>query len=431
MKTTYIIGLLLVTLLLGCGVGYYLSPPKTELKEVTKTVYQNPLQGKKIVLGSTCGTAALEWYVPYQKQIVLKDINDYLKTLGYDLSIDMKIDEAPNTAINLEKVQAFHSQGIDLMTGYAGSSYVQAVLPYINQNGILLVTPGATSPLLSAKDNFFRLTPNDFITAPAIAEMISSWGIKACLFIELGDSFGDGIWNIFQNEFPKRGGVIIERIRYATGTSEFSSYLETANRLITDAVAKYGAEKVAIEIVAGDEVVTLITQASSYPALMNVYWFSSDTTIRNQRLLDDAPKQTGQVKFFGPFPAPGYSEKYNSLAKRYYDLVKLQYNFNCANQFDIDWIITNSVLYSGSTATKDVIPQILHTADQTFGASGWCTLDENGDRKIVNMEIRGFGIQDGKTVSFLLYAIYDGVTGKVSWDTTLITPGTPIQKWVP
>ena len=431
MKTNYMIGLFLVFLVVGAGLGYFFAPTKTELKETTVTVSQHPLQGKTITLGSSCITSGLEWYQPYHKQIVLTDINNYLKTLGYGVKVDMKIDEAPNTAIYLEKVQAFHSQGIDLQTSYAGSSYVQAVLPYINQNGVCLITPGATSPLLTAEDNFFRLTPNDFIAAPAIAAMISSWGIKAILFIELGDAFGDGIWNIFQNEFPARGGTIIGKVRYATGTAEFSSYLETANRLITDAIAKYGKDNVAIEVVAGDEIVTLITQAASYPNLMNVYWFSSDTTIRNQRLIDDASKPTGQVKFFAPFPAPGYSEKYVTLAKRYTDLVKLQYNFNCAAQYDIDWIYTNAALFAGSTASKDIIPQILHVADQTFGASGWCTLDKNGDRKIVNMEIRGFGVQNGKTVSFLPYGLYDGVTGKVSWNSTLIKPGTPLAEWKP
>jgi branched-chain amino acid transport system substrate-binding protein len=429
MKTTYVIGLLVVFAILGAAVGYYEAPPKLEVQ--TQIVSENPLKSKTITLGSAAITSSLEWYQPYIRNIVLKDVNDYLTTLGYGTKVDMKIDEAPNTAAYLEKVQAFHSQGIDLQTSYTGSAYVQAVLPYINQNGVLLITPGCTSPLLTAKDNFFRLTPNDYIAAPAIAEMITSWGIKAVLFIQQGDSFGDGIYNIFQNEFPKRGGEIIGRIRYAAGTSEFSSYVETANRLIVDAIAEYGRDNVAIEIVATDELVTLITQASSYPALMNVYWFSTDTTIRNQRLVDDASKPTGQVRFIAPFPAPGYSAKYNALSIRYNNLTKLQFGYNNACVYDIPWLITNSVLYSGSTAANDVIPQILHTADQTFGASGWLTLDEFGDRKLTNMEIRGFGVKNDTLVSFILYGTYDGITGKVTWDPTQTIPGTPIPEWVP
>jgi len=428
-KITMIVAVLILGTAIGGGVGYYLAPTKTVEKTITVT--KHPLEGQTIQVGSCTSVALLEIYTPYTKQVVLTDVNDYLKKLGYNINYNIKIDEASTSTIYLEKVQAFKSQGIDVMTAYSGSSYVMAVLPYINQNNMLLITPGATSPLLSAKDNFFRLTPTDYIAAPAIAEMLWSWGIKYCLFIELGDAFGDGIWNIFEKEYPNKGGVILDRIRYSTGTVEFSSYVETANRIITDAIKKYGAEKVGIEFVGGDEIVTLITQASRYPALMSVYWFSSDTTIRNQRLPDDAPKETGQVKFFGPFPSPGYSEKYTKLAERFTTLTKLAYNFNYACQYDISWILINSILESGKKGALDIIPLIPHIADQLYGASGWCTLDEYGDRKIVNMEIRGFGVKDGKIESFIQYGQYDGVTKKVTWDTSLIIPGSKIPEWNP
>jgi len=304
-------------------------------------------------------------------------------------------------------------------------------LSYVNENDMLLFSPSSTSPLLAfPDDNLYRMCPTDFVQAPAIAEMLWSWGIEACLVIQRGDPWADGIWNIFETEYPERGGTILGKIRYMGETIEFSSYMETSNSIITEAIAEYGPEKVGVLIISFWEAATMVTQAADYPALMDIYWFATDGTTFETRHLDDAPKVSAHIKLFGTLAAPGYSPKYYALSERYRAATARDMDFYTAADYDINWVIMNAVLEAGSQDALDVIPLIPTISNNMYGASGWLKLNDDGDRDITNYDIWGIDYVEGVPM-FVRYAVFDGASGVVSWDTSLVTPGSQIPEWVP
>lgn len=413
--------MLVVGLGIGAGVGYYAMPTKTITQTVT--VEKNPLEGKELKLGFiVSSTADLETTTPHLENIIMPDNTAYLDLLGFDITLRIFLDNAMETAAtHLEKVQAFKAQGINIFNGGPWSSFASAALPYCSQNNMLMWSPSSTSPLLRIPDdNLYRMCPDDTVQAPAIAGMLWSWGIKACVVIQRGDAWADGIWNILSVEYPKKGGVILERIRYATEVTEFSSYLQTAETKLKDAVATYGIEHVAVEcIVFESDGVTLFSQAKDYPTVYGVKWFGSDGTTLLTRPVAECPEQADHLGIYSTLAAPAASPKYQALYDRYYPLVQTPYGYYSACSYDIFTVVINSVLEAQSMDPKDIIPLQMSICENTFGASGWTKLNESGDRAAGNYDIWGYKLIEGRLES-VKFGIYDGVSGVVTWYTSVL-----------
>ena len=420
---TVAIVLLVVGLVVGAGAGYFLSPSSGEGGETgTVEVVVAPLEGKTVQLGYIAQqTTSLETAVPHIQEIMEPDYNDYAEKLGLDVSFEFLIDDATGqAAVHLEKVQGFKSMGVNVFIGGGWSSQAQAALSYCNDNDMLMWSASSTSPLLAIPDdNLYRMCPDDTIQAPAIAEMLWSHGVKAVIVIQRGDAWADGIYNYLEPAFTEKGGVILEKIRYAGEVTEFSNYLQTAEDVVLQAVEEYGPERVAVELIAFSESVVIVTQAQDYPAIYNLTWFGSDGTCMVQQHCDDAPEQSVHLRLYSTYAAPAESEKFNNLYERYYQLVSQPYGYYSACTYDIGWVLVESILNCQSTDATVLIPLQHQTAYNNFGASGWNRLNEAGDRYGSNYQIWSYRYE-GDVCKPYVAGLYDGITGEVTWYTSEI-----------
>lgn len=411
---------LVVGLIIGGGAGFMLAPKNAVDPDGDgiQTVTQAPLEGKTIQYGDLYATTSeLETGVPLAEEIILKDINTMADQLGYDVTFEALIDQADGQAAShLEKIQGYKSMDVNLIIGGRWSSMAQASLSYVNQNNMLLFSPSSTSPLLAqTDDNLFRLCPIDSLQAPAMAEMLTSYGIEAVLIMQTADAYGDGVYNIFETEYQDRGGVILERIRYAVESSEFSNYLATGDEIVKDAIEEYGQEHVGVILVATSGAVTMVTQAPDFENIYSVKWFGCDSTSLVQQMIDDATDPANHLKIFSTNASPGESDKYNDLDSRYRSIVGQQPGYYVTTTYDISWIIATSVLQAQSTDADEVVPIIDDVAYNYWGASGWCRLNENGDRYGSDYLIWGYGETSEGVVDNVCYGMYDSKTGEVTW----------------
>jgi branched-chain amino acid transport system substrate-binding protein len=421
---TLAIVLLVVGLIVGAG-GMYVMSPSSDGGDAgdgtsgSVTVEALPLEGKTVQLGYISSTTAgLETTTPLVKDIMEVDYNEYLDKLGYDVDIEFLIDDATGqAAVHLEKVQGFKSMGVDVFIGGGWSSQAQASLSYCNDNDMLMWSTSSTSPLLAIdEDNLYRMCPTDLVQAPAIAAMLKSMGIEAVVLLYRGDAWADGIVNYFEPNFVDNGGVILEKIRYAGESTEFSNYLQTAEGIVADAIAEYGEGKVAVEVIAFSEFVTMITQAQDYEALYSVPWFGSDGTVLVQQAIDDAPTQASHLKLYSTYAAPAESEVFTGLYDRYYELVSQPFGYYSACSYDVGWILTSTIMESQSSDALDIIDLQAPTGYKRWGASGWNRLNADGDRYASNYQIWGYGEVDG-SVSSIVFGLYDSTGDFVTWET--------------
>jgi len=418
-STTMLVVLLVVGLVIGAGAGYYMAPVKEvpgEIRTVTET--KAPLEGMTIKIGNIyADDPGLETGQPFTQQILQPRLNDYLDKLGYDTDLQILIDNAlETTAIHLEKVQSFHANDVDLIIGGRWSSQAQSALPYVNENNMLLFSPSSTSPLLAIPDdNLYRMCPTDVVQSEAIAEMLWTWGIEAVIVMQRVDPWADGIYNLLVPAFEKRGGVVYERISYNPESKEFSSDLQTLENLAKEAIAQYGKEHVAVELIAFSEAAIIFTQAEGYPTIYNdVTWFGSDGTAISQRLRDDSPRQADHLRCYSTLAAPGISPKFRELNATYYPLVGQVLDYYTACTYDIGWAMLEAVLEAQSVDASDVIPLIPTICEKMYGTSGWCKLNPDGDRFPPDYEIWGYDERDGVTTN-VLFGKYHTFDGTIEW----------------
>ena len=126
---TLVAAVLIVGLVVGAGVGYYMAPSGDGGggETTTVTVEKNPLEGETIQIGYIASTtSALETTQPLVNEIITTDITDYLEKLAYDTEVEFIVDTADGqAAIHLEKVQSFKSLDVEIFLGGAWSSQAQ------------------------------------------------------------------------------------------------------------------------------------------------------------------------------------------------------------------------------------------------------------------------------------------------------------------
>lgn len=368
-------------------------------------------------------TSNYETLILYFEEIIEPDINDYCSKLPRNrfrprAMFDFIVRDAEGSAErHLELVQEFHEEGIDLIIGGPWSSMASYSLDYINENGVLLVSASSTSPILAIPDdNLFRMSPVDTMQGAAIAEMLYSKGVDELVIIYRDDAWGAGLNDVVTDEFMARGGTILASIGYPQDEVDFASYLQDAEE-----AADAGTGTVAVELISFNEAADILYEARNYITIYDVDWFGCDGTARSSTILNEAPDEAVHVKLYSTRAAPTYSSKYYEMAERYESVTGNEYDFYPSCQADAAWLLAMSVMETRSTSGK---PQLLGTdvaevfpdvASRYFGYSGWCLLNEAGDRMRTDYNIWGYGYVNGD-VEFVYYGYYNTLTGEVHWE---------------
>jgi branched-chain amino acid transport system substrate-binding protein len=388
-----------------------------------------PRNPRKVKIGViVAGEIGLSYYTPLFLEIIKPDLMAYVDKLPDhrfrpDLEFEFQLEHADfSDAVHLEKVQEFHDQGVDLIIGGYWSSQARASREYVNDNGLLLFSPSSTSthPELLQADNLYRMCPDDFNQGVAIAAMLKSKDITRLVVIQRGDEWGDGLYGVLEENYSN-GYDISLRIRYDPETVDFSAYLAQTEAEAANLVDEHGAECVGILLLSFDEAVELIRGVPNYPTLWSLKWFGADGTAGNDIILDEVPEEADHLKIFSTYSAPERSSKYNDMAERYTALTESIFGFYQACATDIAWVIAQAVLETQSSDARplvatDIIEVIPDITSRFFGYSGWCLLNENGDRFASNYDIWGYGYVNGEPSS-IIYGLYDAATGQITWFT--------------
>jgi len=435
-KTMAIMGLMLIIgLAIGYPIGRFTAPTQIVEKPVEVEVPVYPLKGEILIGLIGASTAGMEWEEP-TVQIAIEDVNAYVKSLGLPIEFKAIIECAEGSAVKaLEKLQSLHSQGVHFIVGMRWSSHCKACLEYANEHKIIMVSDGSTSPLLSISgDYLFRLVCDDTFQGKAIARMLVDYGIKAVAVLQRADTWGDGLYEAFKQRFEELGGVIVEHIRYDPEKTEFSAEVKAINDAIEQAIATYGADKVAVEYIGFDEAVIIQTQAADYPTLMSVPWFGSDGHVRSQRLLEEAGDLAVKTRHFCTYMGITVSDVYREFEAKFIPRVGYVPGTYACLLYDSIWIIAKSIIEAATTdpeVVKEVLPEV---AKRHFGVSGWCALNEAGDRAGGNyniwavmsvQEIEQYGLERagiGEEYDWAIVGVYNYLTDSVEWFIPLPLP---------
>ena len=397
-----------------------------------------------VIVASTDG---LETTVRLYEQIIKPDINAYVKKLQRptrarrptpEAVIEFLIEDARGDDNNhLEMVQSFHAQGVNLIIGGAWSSQALGSLRYVNDNDMLLFSASSTNPGLAISgDNLFRMCPDDHKQAPAMAEMLVSKGIQAIIVIHRDDVYGNGLHDALRPAYEGKGGVVHTRIQYPIDQTDFTGIMTQAEAAAVSAVDTHGAEHVGVVLIGFSETLIIVGISQDYTTLYGLTWFGPETLGCNPDMLKENPIQACHLKLHSTLSAPENSSKFKEMDDRFEALTGLNMRYYTACQIDIAWVIATAMLETRRSDVQlkdatpraradatpraradatDVIRVIPDIASRYFGYSGWCLLNEAGDRAESDYDIWGYGKDETDEPSILKYGFYESMTGEIIW----------------
>ncbi len=107
-------------------------------------------------------------------------------------------------------------------SGVTGAINANVAVP----NGIIMVSPSATSPgLSSVPDNgtFWRTAPSDAKGGQVLAKLALSRGIESIAVTYTNNDYGKGLAEVFEKSFASGGGTITASASHEDGKADYSS----------------------------------------------------------------------------------------------------------------------------------------------------------------------------------------------------------------
>lgn len=109
-----------------------------------------------------------------------------------------------------------------LCSGATGAALTNVAVP----NGVVMISPSATSPALSTtEDNglFFRTAPSDARQGVVMAEILLEQGINEVAVTFTNNDYGKGLADSFQAAYEERGGVVTINAAHEDGKGDYSA----------------------------------------------------------------------------------------------------------------------------------------------------------------------------------------------------------------
>lgn len=336
-----------------------------------------PLTGKNAANGAAM-KAALEQ--------AATDLNAYFGQVESPKKAVLHIEDtgsAPRQALGLLK--GYQQKGVTTVIGPYSDDEAYACREWATKHNIVLISPGSTGPHLSIKDdNLFRLAPSDTHQAEAVATLAWQEGVTTLVPLWRGDEYGDDLVVHVKGHFRNLGGTAQPGVRFRPGVTEFASYLNDLKAQIDAAAAqsgKKGGGKVGVYLACGDESVKIFNQAQM-AGLSGLRWFGCDATAFNEALAADPGAAEFAIKtgFWSPAYGESGSHAYGEVENKIAAKTKGFIPPKAMTAYDAAWLVAfcnlAGPMKSASTAKK----LIQDTAPHIYGATGWLTLNEYGDR---------------------------------------------------
>lgn len=381
--------------------SFYLIPSETTANEVIMPSDGShvitlgalvPLSGIWSSTGESIG-AALE--------IAVEDVNDYFSKSGSKTRVGLIIEDTKTEpAIALEKLHELAEKDIRIVIGPPTSAELNVLKKYADDNDILLFSSSTAPSLAIPGDNVFRYVPDDTHQGKAIATKMWNDGIRVVVPFWRSDLWGNGLSSSMKQNFEALGGTVVDGVPYVPHTGELSASLNRINFIVWDqelksmnskvsqAMVLYGTDKVAVFLVAFDEVVPMLMMAGMHPDLASVRWYGSDGSAKNDELVRNSHSAMFSMKtgFLNPmYGIEENNERLKLLEEEIEHKTGMPPNPYASLAYDAFWV--TALTLNATVATNDFSSlknTLVHKANSYLGVTGNTTLNDAGDRKYGN-----------------------------------------------
>ena len=183
-----------------------------------------------IILGFTGPIESLAPVMAKSAELAIDEVNKSGEL--FDGSSQVTAVRADSTCVDAAAAQAaaerlITSDKINAIMGADCSGVTTAVLKNVAMpNGVLMISPSATSPALSTEpdnDLFFRTAPSDARQGEVIADLLMEKGFKSAALTHTNNDYGKGLAASIKKNYEAKGGKITITASHEDGKGDYSS----------------------------------------------------------------------------------------------------------------------------------------------------------------------------------------------------------------
>lgn len=319
-------------------------------------------------------------------ELAVEDVNAYAAGRGITFRADIR-DTRLEPSRALLEVESLRAGGVRLVIGPQSSAELAAIKPFVDGNGLVVVSQSSTAGSLAVADRIFRLTPADSLEGVAIAGLMYADGIRAVVPAWRADAGNQGLEAGTRRAFTARGGTASAGVEYATSATSYAATVTAIGAQVRQALATRPAAQVAVQLSAFDEAADILALAAADPVLASVRWYGADGVTQSTVILGRAGAAAFARTVGFPAPTvgadPAARSKWEPLAAR----IQARAGGAVADAFafgvyDAVWIAAQAYLASPAGVDADSLAARFQVAAGTYyGATGWTALNAAGDRR--------------------------------------------------
>lgn len=199
-----------------------------------------------VVIGFTGPIESLTPAMAKGAELAMKEVTDSKALLGGAKVVSVRGDStcgdtAAGTAAT-ERVVT--SDKVNAIVGGDCSGVTIAMLKNVARpNGIVMISPSATSPALSTIEDdglFFRTAPSDARQGEVLAEVLMDRGVSEIAVTYTNNDYGKGLADSFQQAFQAMGGAIAASVPHEDGKADYAAEVAALSASGADRLAVFG-----------------------------------------------------------------------------------------------------------------------------------------------------------------------------------------------
>lgn len=188
----------------------------------------------------TQGTVAIGQGIKRGTELAVDKMNarDDVKELGITFKTKDGDDQGdPKTGVNAANTFASDRSVIGVVGHYNSGVTIPASKVY-NDNNIVMVSPGATNPSVTAQGYkcVFRTCSTDAVQGPTGADRAVALGYKTAVVVDDSTAYGEGLAEEFAKEFAAKGGKVAWKTKTGDKDTDFNALVTKAKTFNPDIV---------------------------------------------------------------------------------------------------------------------------------------------------------------------------------------------------
>jgi len=182
-----------------------------------------------ILIGFTGPIESLTGHMAAAAELAMSEANASGKALNGWNFVSVRGDStcADSAAATAAAERLITAEGVKGIIGGDCSGVTRAVLTNVAMpNGIVMVSPSATSPALSADPDdglFFRTAPSDAREGEVMADILMEKGVKSIALSYSNTDYGKGLAEAIASAFTARGGTVTINASHDDGKADYSA----------------------------------------------------------------------------------------------------------------------------------------------------------------------------------------------------------------